>query len=71
VRDAAVGTPETLLNYQIDVEPYGVGVVRKVVRKFGRTTRFEVLFPAGIGLKVLKLRRGNKGNVDYKILQRL
>jgi len=71
VRDAAVGAPETLLNYQIEVEPYGVGVVRKVVRKFGRTTRFEVIFPAGVGLKVLKLRRGNKGNVDYKLLQRL
>ena len=71
VKAQSVYTPEVLLNYQIEIEPYGVGVVRRVVRKLGRTTRYEVIFPNGVGVKVLKLKRGRKGNVPYKLLQKL
>ena len=72
VKEISKSDPSVLLNYQINVPLYGVGVVCKVIRRTGRTTRFEVIFGGSTGMKTLKLKRGKfKGDIEFFVLKKV
>jgi hypothetical protein len=66
IEQISINDPDRLLGWTINVHGRGTGTVSKVIRKKFRTTRFLVVFKKGFDPKpILKLRRGNKGEVAW------